>query len=120
MAQLYINPGFKADKREQYYYRSEGSAAKRIVIGERDLQGMKLKNDKLYIQVYCQNSCKYVIKAQKIVDSLFDLTPGYSETGYLVPGEIRQHIVKSKAFDGSQIEKRYHVKLQTFSGQGNL
>lgn len=81
---------------------------------------MKLSEDKLYIQVYCLHACKYVIKAERIVDGIFELAPGYSETGYLAPSEIRQHLLGSKDKDGSEVEKRYHIKLQTFSGQGNL
>jgi hypothetical protein len=78
IANLYVNPGFKADNREQYYYRSEGTAAKRIIIEAKDLQGMKMSNDKLYIQVHCPHACKYVIKAEKVVDGIFELLPGYS------------------------------------------
>lgn len=119
-ANLYVNPGFRADNRSQYYYRAEGSAAKRVIASQRDLTGMKLTDSKFYIQVHCPSTCKYVLKAEKIVDDIFMLAPGYSETGYLSGKELRQHIVESRNYDGSNLEKKYSVKLQTYRGQANL
>lgn len=120
IAHLYVHPGFKPDQQSQYYYKAEGSAAKRVVVGHRDLQGMQLKDQKLYVQVACEHACRYVLKAHTVFDDVFTLHPGYTETGLLAPAEIRQHLLVTKEFDGAKIERHLRIKLQTYSGQANM
>lgn len=120
IAHLYVHPGFKPDLPAQYYYKAEGSAAKRVVVGTRDLEGMKLHDQKLYAQVYCEHACRYVLKAHTVFDDVFSLHPGYTETGLLAPAELRQHLLVTKEFDGAKVERRLRIKLQTYSGQANL
>lgn len=120
IANLYINPGFKADLPAQYYYQAEGSAAKRLIVASRDLQGMKLSDDKVYIQVHCEHACRYVLKCQTVTDDVFSLHPGYSEKGLLAPGEVRQHLLETREFTGDKVERRLKIKLQTYSGHADL
>lgn len=120
IANLYVNPGFKADLPAQYYYKAEGSAAKRLIVASRDLQGMKLADDKLYVQVRCEQACRYVLKAHTVTDDVFTIHPGYSEKGLLASGELRQHLLETREFKGDKIERHLRIKLQTYSGQAYL
>ena len=120
IAHLYVHPGFKPDNNSQFYYRAEGSAAKRVIVATRDLEGMKLSSDRLYIKVACEHACRYVLKSHTVFDDVFHLWPGYSETGLLAPKEVRQHLVETKEFIGDKIERHFRIKLQTYSGQASM
>lgn len=117
---MYVHPGFKPDLTDQYYYKSEGSAAKRVIVTNRDLEGMRLADDKLYIRITCEHACRYILKSHTVYDDVFNLHPGYSEKGFLAPGEVRQHLLATKSFDGSKVERHFRIKLQTYTGQANL
>ena len=117
---MYVHLNFKPDNNDQYYYRAEGSAAKRIIVSSRDLKGMQLTDNKLYVKVVCDNSCKYIIKSHTVEGNVFSFSPGYTETSLLAPKEYRQHLIESKDYNGEKVEKHLRIKLQTFTGQANL
>lgn len=56
----------------------------------------------------------------KVESGIFDLAPGFSESGTIYGSELRKHLLKCRTFGDDMIEKKYTVKLQLYSGEANL
>jgi hypothetical protein len=60
------------------------------------------------------------LKQGKVESGIFDISSGFSESGTIFAGDLRKHLLKSKSFTDSKVEKRYTIKLQLYSGEANL
>jgi hypothetical protein len=119
-ANMFINPGILPKDNENFYYRATTNSAKRIIVEQRDISGMGLKNSNIFVKVQCPHACKYVLKAFKPQDDVLDLHTGYSEIGVISGDKVRSHFLSARHYSGLRIEKRYTIKLQLFSGDADL
>lgn len=119
-ADLLVNPGFEPKSNDDYYYRSSGSVGKRVIIGKEDIESFRLKNSSIYIKVEAPVACRYILETKVATNDMLDLRPGFSETGQINVGQVRQHLLSVSNYTGQTLTRDYTIKLQLFSGEAHL